>query len=145
MMTTPAPNTPTLPSPFTVETDCAFVAIPGKRAGYVQLAPARETHSHAEVPMRLFEAAQAWCAFMQTQASVQRMYWLQFSEVVAHLHWHLYPRFEGDTLKGPAAFEARNDEAQHMPWPLHWQEALRQWATSYDVYMHDVDSTLQGS
>jgi diadenosine tetraphosphate (Ap4A) HIT family hydrolase len=122
-----------------------FVVIPGKRAGYIQLAPSQETNQHAEVPTQLFEAAQTWCAFLQTQQNVEKIYWLQFSEVVSHLHWHLYPRFEGDTLKGTAAFEARNDEGQHMPWPTHWQEALKQWASRYGCYLHDVDSVWSGS
>jgi diadenosine tetraphosphate (Ap4A) HIT family hydrolase len=61
---------------------------------------------------------------------------------VSHLHWHMYPRFEGDLLKGTAAFEARNEAAQHRPWPPHWQEGLQQWASHYSVYLHDVDGVL---
>jgi diadenosine tetraphosphate (Ap4A) HIT family hydrolase len=131
-----------IPSPFAQSTPLPFVAILGKRAGYVQLAPSQETNQHASVPTQLFEVAQTWCAFLQTQTEVERIYWLQFSEVVSHLHWHLYPRYEGDTLKGTAAFEARNDEPQHRPWPLHWQEAVKQWAERYGVYLNDVEGVL---
>jgi hypothetical protein len=129
-------------SPFKSEEKRPFVAIVGKRAGYVQIATSRETTQQAEVPLALFDACQAWSAFLQTQENVAKVYWLQFSEVVEHLHWHLYPRFTHDTLKGTDAFNARHTSEAQVPWDLHWQTALFQWANRYDVAVLDPDGVL---
>ena len=129
-------------SPFSEQTDCLFIAIVGKRAGYIQIATNGETTAHAEIPLDLLNACQAWSSFLQTQESIAKVYWLQFSEVVEHLHWHLYPRFIHDLLKGTDAFNARHTHEAESPWDLHWQAALFQWAKRYDVEILDPDKVL---
>lgn len=132
-------------SPFRTEEKRPFVAIVGKRAGYVQIATSRETSQHAAVPLALFDACQAWSAFLQSQEQVAKVYWLQFSEVVEHLHWHLYPRFSQDVLKGTDAFNARHTPEAQMSWDLHWQAGLFQWAKRYDVAILDPEHVLEES
>jgi|GEM_PF-1890719 len=129
-------------SPFIATTKLPLVAIVGARAGYMQIAPSQITDDHGAVPEQLFIAGQHWASFLQTQENVAKIYWLEFSEVVAHLHWHLYPRFSDDILKGPDAFNARN-HAEHQPeWPLHWQAAVYQWAERFHVELLDPEHRL---
>jgi hypothetical protein len=129
-------------TPFSSSTTAPFVALVGKRAGYVQVAPNRNITQHAAVPLALFDACQAWSAFLQSQEQVAKVYWVQFSEVVEQLHWHLYPRFSQDALKGTQAFEARNDPSAAVSWELHWQAALWQWAKRYDIAVLDPEGVL---
>jgi hypothetical protein len=130
-------------SPFKTDTPHHLIAIVGQRAGYLQMASSQEGHQHSEVPSSLFLASQAWSAFLQTQEEIAKVYGLQFSEVVSHLHWHLYPRFVGDKWRGTDAFEKRNTPEAWRAWPLHWQAAVYQWAKRFDVALLDPDSQLQ--
>lgn len=129
-------------SPFKTDTSHPLIAIIGKRAGYLQIASSQQGNQHSEVPSSLFLASQAWSAFLQTQEEVSKVYWLQFSEVVSHLHWHLYPRFVGDAFKGTDAFEKRHTPEACQAWALHWQAGLYQWAERFDVALLDPDSQL---
>ncbi|XVJ50933.1 MAG: hypothetical protein HEQ32_02120 [Vampirovibrio sp.] len=129
-------------TPFHTDEPTLLVAMVGPRAGYLQIAPRVVTSEHAEVPPLLFQACQTWASFLQTQASVAKVYWLQWSEVVTHLHWHLYPRWVEDPLKGVEAFNARHDLTAQRPWDLHWQMALYQWAERYSVTILDPEGVL---
>jgi hypothetical protein len=51
-------------------------------------------------------------------------------------------RFTHDTLKGTEAFNARHTSEAQVPWDLHWQAGLFQWANRYDVAVLDPDCVL---
>lgn len=123
-------------SPFALsDTQVAeqLVAISGLRSGYIQLAT-REPFSHYEqLPISLFEAAKAWAAILERQGA-PRVYWITLSEVVTHLHIHLYPRWPEDTRKGITLFEGREKTPQ-PPWSEEVVKALTDWANRYGVYV----------
>lgn len=125
-MTTPA-------DPFISSTTLPLVALRGNRAGYIQLAPAANVQTYAQLPPSLFAAAQAWAATLQAQGA-PRVYWITLSEVVHHLHIHLYPRWPQDSLSGIPLFEAR-DTLPQPPWPQSLQAALADWAQQHGVHL----------
>jgi len=118
-------------NPFLIETEQSLVAIKGLRDGYIQLAPAVETTIYTHLPDSLFQAAKAWAVVLEAHGA-KRVYWLTLSEVVTHLHIHLYPRWLQDEPKGLPLFEAR-DVQPHPLWSAELQAALHQWAQQYDV------------
>jgi len=120
-------------SPFLVETKKPLVAIRGERGGYVQLAPSREITNYADLPEGLFFAARAWAVELE-KLGAKRVYWITLSEVVRHLHVHLYPRWSDDEARGIALFEQRESEPQP-----EWTDALRKachaWAEDCQVHL----------
>lgn len=133
-------QTTILDSPFVIATDKPLVAIvgsaTGSRRGYIQLATAKVTTSYADLPDNLFLAAKSWASLCE-QLGAERIYWLTFSEVVRHLHIHLYPRWPEDNLRGPALFEARQQPEQ-PPWLADDLKALDTWAAQWQVHLMDV-------
>lgn len=116
-----------------METDRPLVAICGKRCGYLQIAPVREITAYDALPDELFWAAKAWASRLENSGA-KRVYWLTLSEMVRHLHIHLYPRWEENEPKGVSLFELRG----HDPQPA-WREpvyrALREWAEQFSVHL----------
>ena len=84
----------------------ALVAIKGMRKGYVQLATCDVIETYEQLPLALLEAAKAWAVILEKHGA-KRVYWMTLSEVVTHLHIHLYPRWADDALKGIPLFEER--------------------------------------
>jgi diadenosine tetraphosphate (Ap4A) HIT family hydrolase len=118
-------------NPFLVGTDKSLVALCGVRNGYILLATREVIESYADWQDSVFNAARAWSAALDSLGS-PRVYWIMFSEETRHLHMHLFPRWEGDTLKGVPLFETR-----HLPgqpgWTSEVKDALQQWAQEFDV------------
>lgn len=108
-----------------------FVALKGKRNGYIMLAPVTETTHYGDLPSAIFQAAQAWAALLEKSGS-PRVYWITLSEVTRHLHIHLFPRWETDTLKGVELFETRDNQPQ-PEWAPETLQALAEWAKAYRV------------
>jgi diadenosine tetraphosphate (Ap4A) HIT family hydrolase len=117
-------------NPFVINTDKPYVAVKGLRCGYVQLATSQVVTEYADMPDELLTVAKAW-AIRLTNLGARRVYWVTLSEVVTHLHIHLYPRWD-DELKGLALFEARNNSLQPNWSPLVLT-ALDDWAKTYGV------------
>src|SRR5688572_26984434 len=115
-----------LESPFAIETDAPLVAIKGPRCGYLQLSTNAIHTRYADLPMRLFQASQAWASRLE-QLGAPRVYWITLSEVVTHLHIHLYHRWPEDTEKGVPLFEAREKQPQPA-WTDAVEAALVTWA-----------------
>jgi diadenosine tetraphosphate (Ap4A) HIT family hydrolase len=118
-------------NPFLVETNKTLVALCGVRNGYIMLATREVIESYADWQDSVFNAAKAWAATLDSLGS-PRVYWIMFSEETRHLHMHLFPRWDGDTLKGVPLFETRHDPNQPA-WIPEVKDALRQWAQEYDV------------
>lgn len=122
-------TTPT--TPFQTPSNHPLVALRGTRGGYIQLAPAAPIQTYDGLPPSLFTAAQAWAHTLETLGA-PRVYWITLSEVVRHLHIHLYPRWPDDTLRAIALFEAR-DQSPQPPWTPALEAALAHWAEQHDV------------
>jgi diadenosine tetraphosphate (Ap4A) HIT family hydrolase len=122
-------------NPFIHKTQLPLIALKGNRKGYLQLAPSEEITSFQQLSLQFFQAAQAWATHLE-DLGAKRIYWITLSEVVPHLHIHLYPRWREDEPKGLALFEKRDE----MPQPL-WPEdpfheinqVLNRWAREYSV------------
>lgn len=118
-------------SPFLIDTDKPLVAIQGTRCGYIQLAPSQEITHYEELPESFLNAAKAWASDLEALGA-KRVYWIMLSEVVPHLHFHLYPRWEGDEISGLPLFEQRDTEPQPV-----WTEAmlakLASWQAEFNV------------
>lgn len=114
----------------------AFVAIKGIRKGYIQLATSDVLETYGELPLALFEAAKAWAETLELHGA-SRVYWITLSEVVTHLHIHLYPRWEEDLFKGVALFEERENLPQPA-WGESLELALWEWAEQYNVYIKTI-------
>lgn len=108
-----------------------FVAIQGKRDGYIMLAPATEITQYSQLPPAIFQMAQQWAALLEAMGS-PRVYWITLSEVTRHLHIHLFPRWETDSLKGVELFETRDSQKQ-PEWRPETLQALAQWAKDHQV------------
>lgn len=120
-------------NPFLTQTTKPFVVIKGARAGYIQLATSEEIIHYNQLPNELFQAAKTWAALLENQGA-KRVYWLTLSEVVTHLHIHLYPRWSDDEPKGIPLFEDRN--APNQPeWPTELKAELNKWAREHQVYL----------
>jgi diadenosine tetraphosphate (Ap4A) HIT family hydrolase len=124
-------------SPFVNETPLPLVTILGTRCGYIQLATSTYTESYHQLPVVLFEAACAWARQLEALGA-KRVYWITLSEVVTHLHIHLYPRWETDTLKGMDLFQDRENPAQPV-WTDETSQCLQQWARQHQVYLLNDD------
>lgn len=122
-----------LPNPFFISSQQSLVAIQGQRAGYIQLATSQEITEYSQLSVELFTAAKAWAATLEAHGA-KRVYWLTLSEVVPHLHIHLYPRWTDDERKGLPLFEARNESPQPV-WPSELKNALAEWVSKHDVYL----------
>ncbi|MBX2860339.1 MAG: hypothetical protein KTR14_03835 [Vampirovibrio sp.] len=120
-------------NPFLIDTERPLVALKGHRGGYVQLAPSREVTSYKEAPTEVFQAAHAWAAQLELLGA-RRVYWITLSEVVSHLHIHLYPRWTENELKGLPLFEAREDTVQPV-WTPELTAALQEWAEKWQVHV----------
>ncbi|MEB3288237.1 MAG: hypothetical protein VKJ04_12155 [Vampirovibrionales bacterium] len=126
-------------SPFDVSCTEPFVALQGKRKGYIQLAPAKRITTYRQLPPRFFEAAQDWAACLEESLASPRVYWITLSEEVPHLHVHLYPRWpqdedKQDEQRGLPLFEARESSPQPA-WDALTKKALEEWAKRFDVYL----------
>lgn len=130
--TSPSVISPKHDSPFCVDTDQPMVAIVGKRAGYIQLAPIKAVTSYSELPNYVLTVAKMWAAILEKDAGAQRVYWLTLAEEVRHLHIHLYPRWPEDTEKSLTLFEQRNEPNQ-PEWPAELTGQLHHWAALYHV------------
>lgn len=120
-------------NPFLIDTDRLLVALCSLRGGYVQLAPAREVTRYRELPEELFLAARDWAARLE-ELGARRVYWITLSEVVRHLHIHLYPRWSDDEPKGLALFEQR--EALPQPaWSRETLAELKAWRQAFSVHV----------
>jgi diadenosine tetraphosphate (Ap4A) HIT family hydrolase len=120
-------------NPFLYSTEAPLVALINGRNGYVQLAPSTEITQYAGLDEALFRAAKAWAEILESHGT-ERVYWITLSEVVRHLHIHLYPRWPEDTLKGLPLFEARNTGIQ-PPWTGDLSKALATWAATHGVFV----------
>jgi diadenosine tetraphosphate (Ap4A) HIT family hydrolase len=118
-------------NPFLVETDKTLVALCGVRNGYILLATSEVIESYADWQETVFNAAKAWSAALDSLGS-PRVYWIMFSEETRHLHMHLFPRWESDTLKSTSLFETRHSPGQPA-WTHEVKEALRDWADEFHV------------
>lgn len=110
-------------------TDKAIVAIKGRRSGYLQIAPSIETNTYESLPLNILIAARAWAVALESLGA-KRVYWITLSEMVRHLHIHLYPRWMETEAKGIELFEGR--ETQPQPdWTEPVETALYRWAETY--------------
>jgi diadenosine tetraphosphate (Ap4A) HIT family hydrolase len=120
-------------NPFLTATNRPLVALCGLRGGYIQLATAREVTDYSALPPELFFAAQAWAAQLE-ELGARRVYWITLSEVVRHLHIHLYPRWSDDEPRGLALFEQREASPQ-PPWTANLRDALDAWSVAHAVHL----------
>jgi len=121
-----------MPSPFIHSTEKSLVALQGQRNGYVQLSTPTEVTRYTNLPPALFTAATAWAAALETLGA-KKVYWLMLSDVVPHLHLHLYPRWAEDTQRGTALFDARNEP--QPAWDCATTDALEAWAEKHSVHL----------
>lgn len=112
-------------------TDKPLVALPGKRNGYLMIAPSTETLHYETLDEKALLAARAWATRLE-QLGSPRAYWIILSEVTRHLHIHIFPRWPEDTLSSVPLFESRDTQPQPA-WTDAMQTALRQWATEFQV------------
>ncbi len=117
----------------------AFACIKGARNGYIQLATTIEVHQYQNLPPEILMAAQDWASALECLGA-KKVYWLTLAEVLPHLHIHLYPRWENDTQKGVALFEAR----ETLPQP-EWNETTRNtlntWAKKHNVFILENEAS----
>lgn len=123
-------------NPFNLPTELPLVAIRGARAGYLQLAQTGTAQQYDALTPALFEAARDWAATLE-RLGAKRVYWITLSEVVRHLHIHLYPRWEEDMFKGIPLFEARETLPQ-PGWSPTLESALTDWASRHSVFIPSV-------
>ncbi|MBY0404674.1 MAG: hypothetical protein K2X66_12295 [Cyanobacteria bacterium] len=126
-----------------------FVAFIGKRKGYVQLATSSQIEQFQKLPESLFVAAQAWAStleggsFPENHAILERalkIYWFILSDVVPHLHIHLYPRWGEEEAKGINLFQERDNPKHFYPWTSSLRDALTSWSKAHHILVHDVSS-----
>lgn len=123
-------------SPFAVETEKPFVALLGKRNGYIQVATTTEATTYAELNPRLMLVAYHWCQQLEALGA-KRVYWITLSEAVPHLHVHLYPRWFANEVKGVELFNQRENEPQPL-WNEPTKKQSEQWAEQYNVHMINI-------
>jgi diadenosine tetraphosphate (Ap4A) HIT family hydrolase len=117
--------------PFSVETDKPLVALKETRNGYITIATSQNVEHYAEWSSHILQAAHAWAMTLE-KSGCPRAYWITLSEMVRHLHIHIFPRWPEDTLKGIMLFESRNTELQPT-WTPQISTALEQWAKEFNV------------
>jgi diadenosine tetraphosphate (Ap4A) HIT family hydrolase len=120
-----------LENPFLTDTNSPLAAIQGLRGGYVQLAPTRLTTTYQDLPDTMLLAAKAWAVKLEALGA-KRVYWITLSEMLPHLHIHLYPRWSDDELRGLPLFEQR-EHAGQPPWTDDLAQAFDTWAKAFDV------------
>jgi diadenosine tetraphosphate (Ap4A) HIT family hydrolase len=120
-------------NPFANKTSKPFVAIKGCRAGYLQIAESREVTSYGELSLELLAASKNWANILQ-ECGAKRVYWITLSEVVQHLHIHLYPRWSDEESKGIDLFQERNNPEQPV-WNDQLNKALQDWSNKYNVFV----------
>ena len=118
-------------SPFLSTTNKPLRALQGTRGGYIQLATTSVITDYASLPIDLFLAARDWAARLEALGA-KRVYWITLSEVVTHLHIHLYPRWDDTEDKGTTLFDQRDTEPQ-PDWSPAMLAALTDWANVHDV------------
>lgn len=118
-------------SPFCIETDQALVAIRGMRRGYIQLAQPQEVTSYQDLSDEWLKAARAWAATLEALGA-KRVLWIMLSEMVPHLHLHVYPRWTDEEVRGIALFEQR-EQAPQPAWDAATESALASWAAAHRV------------
>ncbi len=127
-------------NPFLTDTERPLVAICGLRGGYLQVAAAREVTRYRELPEELFLAARDWAARLE-ELGARRVYWITLSEVVRHLHIHLYPRWSDDEPKGLALFEQRETSPQPA-WTRETLAELDAWRQAYSVHLIQTPASV---
>ncbi len=110
-----------------------LACLKGERNGNIQLATTKEVLHYKDLPSDVLIAAQDWAIELETLGA-KKVYWLTLAEMLPHLHIHLYPRWETDTLKGVALFEQRETEPQPI-WETNTTEALARWAKKHSVFI----------
>lgn len=114
-----------------VKTEQPNVALTRNRNGYIMIATHEEAVSYSDFSLDLMAAAKAWASILENHGA-QRVYWVMLSEETPHLHMHLFPRWDGDELRGIALFEARNTQPQPA-WTPDLEDALKAWSETWGV------------
>lgn len=118
-------------NPFLTNTDKALVAIKGERAGYIQIAASSEVTLYQDLPEEILIAAKNWAVELEKMGA-KKVYWITLSEVVTHLHIHLYPRWTDNEAKGLPLFEKRNTAPQPA-WTTEMLLCLNAWADAHNT------------
>jgi hypothetical protein len=129
-----------------------FVAFIGKRKGYIQLATSTQIERFQDLPASIFLSAKAWASILEGDPSLDnqalqdrvlpesalKIYWFILSDVVPHLHIHLYPRWGVEEAKGINLFQERDNPKHLYPWTSSLRESLASWAKAHHVYVQEV-------
>ncbi len=118
-------------NPFLIKpTNKKFIALKGQTNGYLQIAPAEFTDNFNNLNPQIFLIAQTWAQELE-QLGAKKVYWITLSEIVTHLHIHVFPRWSDQEVKGLDLFALR--EECLWPWNENTNKALNAWADKNQI------------
>ncbi|HEY9886392.1 MAG TPA: hypothetical protein V6C96_03930 [Vampirovibrionales bacterium] len=118
-------------NPFQLDTKAPLVFIKGQRKGYLQIATSEIITKYKNLPDYLLLAAKDWVTSLEGLGA-KKVYWISLSEVVEHLHIHLYPRWSDTESKGIQLFEERNNSDLKQPnWTTEEEKKLYEWVSKW--------------
>lgn len=111
-------------------TDKNFIALKGLNKGYLQIAPAKFVNNFSDLNSNIFQIAHSWAQILE-KLGAKKVYWITLSEALPHLHIHLFPRWEDQSIKGLDLFALR--EQCLWSWNQETNNCLYVWAKENQI------------
>jgi diadenosine tetraphosphate (Ap4A) HIT family hydrolase len=112
-----------------------------KIVGYLYIEPKRHVENWYELTeqeiLEIGKMTQTLSVFLKKEVNAERIYTVAISEAVRHLHIHVIPRQENETIKGLTLIEQATQHKVYTNKDISQQEI--------DIFINKINNHINGS